>query len=121
MRDYGDDEITTYVESRDPMDKAGAYAVQVSLTGYETHEETGVAVEAAPRVAKEEQHGEGQDERRNPPGVLAEEEEPGAYRYFSAQQHGNSQWFTTAASAYCHSHPCIQPACVGRRAGTICQ
>jgi len=28
MRDYGDDEIATYVESRDPMDKAGAYAIQ---------------------------------------------------------------------------------------------
>lgn len=28
MRDYGDDEIAAYVESRDPMDKAGAYAIQ---------------------------------------------------------------------------------------------
>ncbi len=28
MRDYGDDEIASYVESRDPMDKAGAYAIQ---------------------------------------------------------------------------------------------
>ncbi len=28
MRDYGDDEITSYVASGDPMDKAGAYAIQ---------------------------------------------------------------------------------------------
>jgi len=28
MRDYGDDEVASYVESRDPMDKAGAYAIQ---------------------------------------------------------------------------------------------
>jgi MAF protein len=28
MRDYADEEITSYVESRDPMDKAGAYAIQ---------------------------------------------------------------------------------------------
>jgi MAF protein len=28
MRDYGDDEIQTYVDSGDPMDKAGAYAIQ---------------------------------------------------------------------------------------------
>lgn len=28
MRSYGDDEIASYVESRDPMDKAGAYAIQ---------------------------------------------------------------------------------------------
>ncbi len=28
MRDYDDDEIAAYVESRDPMDKAGAYAIQ---------------------------------------------------------------------------------------------
>ena len=28
MRDYGNDEIASYVESRDPMDKAGAYAIQ---------------------------------------------------------------------------------------------
>lgn len=28
MRDYGDDEIARYVESGDPMDKAGAYAIQ---------------------------------------------------------------------------------------------
>lgn len=28
MRSYGDDEIDAYVESRDPMDKAGAYAIQ---------------------------------------------------------------------------------------------
>jgi len=28
MRDYRDKEITTYVASRDPLDKAGAYAIQ---------------------------------------------------------------------------------------------
>ena len=28
MRDYGDDEIASYVDSNDPMDKAGAYAIQ---------------------------------------------------------------------------------------------
>jgi septum formation protein len=28
MRDYRDDEIATYVDSRDPLDKAGAYAIQ---------------------------------------------------------------------------------------------
>ena len=28
MRDYTDDEITRYVESGDPLDKAGAYAIQ---------------------------------------------------------------------------------------------
>jgi MAF protein len=28
MRDYGDDEIAAYVASGDPMDKAGAYAIQ---------------------------------------------------------------------------------------------
>ena len=28
MRDYADDEIATYVASGDPMDKAGAYAIQ---------------------------------------------------------------------------------------------
>lgn len=28
MRDYGDDEIARYVDSGDPMDKAGAYAIQ---------------------------------------------------------------------------------------------
>ena len=28
MRDYTDGEIASYVESRDPMDKAGAYAIQ---------------------------------------------------------------------------------------------
>ncbi|MGD8624950.1 MAG: Maf family protein [Anaerolineae bacterium] len=28
MRNYGDDEIATYVDSGDPMDKAGAYAIQ---------------------------------------------------------------------------------------------
>jgi MAF protein len=28
MRDYRDDEIAEYVNSRDPMDKAGAYAIQ---------------------------------------------------------------------------------------------
>jgi MAF protein len=28
MRDYSDDEIAAYVESGDPMDKAGAYAIQ---------------------------------------------------------------------------------------------
>jgi MAF protein len=28
MRDYGDDEIATYVASGDPLDKAGAYAIQ---------------------------------------------------------------------------------------------
>jgi septum formation protein len=28
MRDYGDDEIETYVTSGDPLDKAGAYAIQ---------------------------------------------------------------------------------------------
>ena len=28
MRDYGDDEITAYVASGDPLDKAGAYAIQ---------------------------------------------------------------------------------------------
>ena len=28
MRDYSDDEIAAYVDSRDPMDKAGAYAIQ---------------------------------------------------------------------------------------------
>jgi MAF protein len=28
MRDYGDDEIAAYVESGDPLDKAGAYAIQ---------------------------------------------------------------------------------------------
>ena len=28
MREYADDEIDSYVESRDPMDKAGAYAIQ---------------------------------------------------------------------------------------------
>jgi MAF protein len=28
MRDYSDDEITTYVASGDPLDKAGAYAIQ---------------------------------------------------------------------------------------------
>lgn len=28
MRDYEDDEIASYVDSRDPMDKAGAYAIQ---------------------------------------------------------------------------------------------
>jgi MAF protein len=28
MRDYTDDEINSYVESGDPMDKAGAYAIQ---------------------------------------------------------------------------------------------
>lgn len=28
MRDYGDDEIATYIASGDPMDKAGAYAIQ---------------------------------------------------------------------------------------------
>ncbi len=28
MRDYGDDEIAAYVSSGDPMDKAGAYAIQ---------------------------------------------------------------------------------------------
>jgi len=28
MRDYTDEEIAAYVESRDPMDKAGAYAIQ---------------------------------------------------------------------------------------------
>jgi septum formation protein len=28
MRDYSDDEILNYVESDDPMDKAGAYAIQ---------------------------------------------------------------------------------------------
>jgi septum formation protein len=28
MRDYGEDEIANYVASRDPLDKAGAYAIQ---------------------------------------------------------------------------------------------
>ena len=28
MRDYSDEEITSYVESGDPLDKAGAYAIQ---------------------------------------------------------------------------------------------
>jgi len=28
MRDYSDEEISAYVDSRDPMDKAGAYAIQ---------------------------------------------------------------------------------------------
>jgi septum formation protein len=28
MRDYGDDEIARYVDSGDPLDKAGAYAIQ---------------------------------------------------------------------------------------------
>jgi septum formation protein len=28
MRDYSDEEIAAYVDSRDPMDKAGAYAIQ---------------------------------------------------------------------------------------------
>lgn len=28
MRDYGDDEIAAYVDSGDPLDKAGAYAIQ---------------------------------------------------------------------------------------------
>jgi MAF protein len=28
MRDYKDDEVTIYVNSRDPLDKAGAYAIQ---------------------------------------------------------------------------------------------
>jgi MAF protein len=28
MRDYGDDEIDSYVDSGDPLDKAGAYAIQ---------------------------------------------------------------------------------------------
>lgn len=28
MRDYGEDEIAAYVESGDPLDKAGAYAIQ---------------------------------------------------------------------------------------------
>lgn len=28
MRDYSDDDIASYVASRDPMDKAGAYAIQ---------------------------------------------------------------------------------------------
>ena len=30
MRDYSDEEITSYVESGDPLDKAGAYAIQHS-------------------------------------------------------------------------------------------
>ncbi len=31
MRDYTDDEVTDYVASKDPMDKAGAYAIQNSV------------------------------------------------------------------------------------------
>ena len=37
MRDYSDDEISAYVESRDPMDKAGAYAIQHAVFAPVSH------------------------------------------------------------------------------------
>ena len=37
MRDYSDDEISSYVDSRDPMDKAGAYAIQHAVFAPVSH------------------------------------------------------------------------------------